>query len=187
MFTKTRLENSTLWRIVRPLYEDPRRHYHTMDGHLARMYAAWERFGWGYDADLDAAVLAHDAIIDPHGHNEARSAQLLLAFDPHAGKASDLVMSTVDHVPLGDWRLVALDLADFLDEAQTRENSRLLLLESKAMGNHADTDARIAHMAGYLTGLAIRLHTSAADPTTPFGAIRQGIQDAAARLQRGIV
>lgn len=192
MHAITRLHNTPLWAVAHTLYGDPRRHYHTLDGHLGRMYQAWSAFGWAYCRDLDTAVLGHDIVLDPAGNNEARSTALIAAIDPASIAAQRLIMGTQHHVPVegwgtGDWRLIALDLADFLNPQQTRTNSRLLLKEAKAMGQTGGDAAIVVRMSGYLSGLAERLAPMANNATTPFPAIQRAIIETANRLENGQV
>jgi hypothetical protein len=193
MYAVTRLEGSLLWQAATPLYTDPRRAYHTLDGHLGSMYAWWQRFGWAYDRHLDEGVLSHDAVLDELGRNEARSAMWHAAVTgAHPdGPVERLILSTERHVPVGGWgvgdpRLIALDLADFLDEATTRANSRLVLEERRRFGDARTQEAIAGGMVGYLSHLQDGLKPACALDGMPFGGISTGIHNAVQRLTNGV-
>jgi hypothetical protein len=193
MYATTRLAGSLMWQAATPLYNDPRRSYHTLDGHVGGMYRWWERFGWAYDRNLDEGVLSHDAVLDGLGDHEARSAMwhAAVAGAPQDGPVAHLILSTERHVPIGGWgvgdpRLIALDLADFLDERATRANSRLLLDERRRFGD-TRPEADIAKgMVSYLIGLETHLQPAQALDGMPFGAISIGVHGAIERLANGV-
>ena len=194
-FPMTRLDGSTLWHAAAVHYGDPRRAYHTMDGHLRAMYAWWERLGWAYCPTLDAGVLAHDVILDGQGRHEERSALWYSAVSGE-GMGSDvaqMILSTASHVPQGGWgvgdpRLLVLDLADFLDEATTRANSRLIVEEAQRFHPALAQDDVLRSSAGYLQGLATRLEPGvAALPSMPIGPIRDGVLATIHRLEHGVL
>lgn len=181
----TQIESSLLARSAMPLYTDSRRVYHNL-AHLQRMFAWAEHLGMVYCPVLDEAVWSHDAILDPMGQNELRSKSWLLAINPQATQAADLVMTTVKHGPSSDNRLAMLDLADFLDDDQTQTNTKLLVEEAKRMSG-AD-EAQINHgILGYLTGLEERIRTGVqdggyGDDTNTFKAINHGVRKTISRL-----
>lgn len=191
----TRLHGSTLWRAAAVHYGDPRRAYHTMDGHLAAMYAWWARLGWAYCPDLDAGVLAHDAILDGLGRHEERSALWYSAVSGESmdGAVPQMILSTASHVPQGGWgvgdpRLLVLDLADFLDESATRANSRRIVEEAQRFATGTTAQDAIGGSIGYLQGLCARLEPGvAAVPSMPLGPIRDGVLATIHRLGNGIL
>lgn len=181
----TKLENSLLANAAKPLYTDPRRAYHDL-AHIERMFAWAAHFNLPYCEDLDKAVWGHDVILDPHGQNEVRSRDWLLAVDPTAKRAGQLVMTTIMHSATDDNRLIMLDLADFIDENQAKANTAALEVESMRMGA-TSIDAVHKGMRGYLGHLNGRLSADIAidafgADTNTFKAIRLGVEKTISRL-----
>lgn len=133
--TWTRLDTSEIWTLAKAVYDsDPRRKYHNWH-HVQRLYYHAEfTFNLPYDDQLDRAILGHDVIFDEHSRKEERSADWLLANDPHSGEeARTHIMRTAGHKPGHDNRILLLDLADFLFKDITVINRALLEEESMAL------------------------------------------------------
>lgn len=156
----TRLEGTELWSAAAAAYRANGHIYHSFHGHIASIYAHAERLGMEYDLSLDRAILAHDVVMDHRGNNERRSAAWLEArLETEDPKASELILTTIDHRPSHpDNRLALLDLAGFIRSEERRVNTRLLRDEARRnAGAEFDQVAWVKGTLHYLTGLHARI------------------------------
>lgn len=131
---------------------DPDRKYHNFH-HIQRGYKNAAKLGFEYDANLDAAWLAHDLVFDKHPDKEERS-WLLFETIWYAAPAEfhslvelpavcDLIGDTNGHENLrGDERIILMDLLDLAGPARTRANHALIQEESTLL--YGITDAECA-------------------------------------------
>lgn len=158
----SRLQGTPIWAKAEAAYAAPDgRHYHNM-GHVLRLYEVAEQAGVRYDRALDLAILAHDAVYDDKPEKERRSADWLLEnadAEEHLGvlaAAERLVMSTADHAPGADNRLVLLDLHDLGDRVVSLENRELVAAEFGALMGVGREDF-LPGNARYMLGMAARI------------------------------
>jgi predicted metal-dependent HD superfamily phosphohydrolase len=128
---------------VRERMSDHRLHYHNIQ-HVMRLYAKAAEWRLPYDANLDAAILWHDAVYDELHHKEYRSAMLMREtaeahpdwFDGlDVTLVFDMIMSTATHevVPDKNSLMIKLDLAELADPVRRRDNFWSILEESRAL------------------------------------------------------
>lgn len=158
----SRLQGTAIWDKAEAAYASPAgRHYHNI-GHVLRLYEIAERSGLRYDRALDLAILAHDAVYDDEPEKERRSADWLLENadeDEDLGvlaSAERLVMSTADHAPSADNRLVLLDLHDLGDPGLSLANRELVAQEFGALMG-VSREQFLPGNAKFMLGMADRI------------------------------
>jgi hypothetical protein len=186
MMLWTKLEGSLLAKSAIPFYEDSRRAYHILD-HIRRMFAWAHYFKIPYDEELDKAIWAHDVIMDPLGNSEVRSKNFLLAIDPTAIVAGNLILTTQTHALGDDNRLILLDLADFLNGPRAAQNTTEVILEHIKMNGHTPRQDILKKSYGYLSNLAASLdkdirNGKAGQDKETFRRIQYGIQEIVKRI-----
>ncbi|MFX4299892.1 hypothetical protein [Pseudosulfitobacter pseudonitzschiae] len=155
----TKLFDTDLWRAAEAQYRMNGHDYHGM-GHIHDLYASAARLGMDYDVDLDHAILTHDVILDGEDRPELRSARWLeLRTGNRFPKASELIMTTVDHLPShDDNRMALLDLSGFLSPGDRTANTRKLRDEAARKKGVSFNQLEWAKGAmGYLKGLHERI------------------------------
>jgi hypothetical protein len=120
---------------------DKARKYHNWH-HVNRLYTWADKWGFKYDLVLDIAIAFHDAVYDHLPNKELRSAELIHEIVPRflpnieqsvLDQAYQLVLTTEDHTPTKDNRLILCDLADFSVEFFRKINEQNVLLECHAV------------------------------------------------------
>lgn len=177
----TRLAGTHLWDVAEAAHASPDgRHYHVF-AHPLRLYEIAAELDLPYCADLDRAILFHDAIYRGREDDVEESARLLLAQDPTATKAAWLVRTTQDHTPCRDNRLILLDLHDLGDLEISLENRELLIAEFEALKGVSREDF-LAGNAGFMRNMVARIVEGVRSPEVHrddlprFGRIVQGIR-----------
>lgn len=168
----SRLVGTRIWGLAEEAYAEPAgRSYHTMR-HVMRLYELADEAGMPYERALDLAILSHDVIYDSLPEKERRSAEWLLrnsdpGEDPDLlNEAVRLVMSTADHTPGRDNRLILLDLHDLGDEALTMANRELLADEFLAL-NGVGREDFVRGNAAFMMGMADRIDSGIEDAHEP--------------------
>lgn len=192
----TKLQDEPIFaRAFRVMTGNPRRHYHNYE-HVHRLYChAKSTLCLPYDRALDLSILTHDVIFDAHGDRELRSIEWLEenlpagSKDPDFQKAASLIEGTIKHKIQPDYRMVMLDLADFLDRKAARNCTELLHLEASALHGMDD----LTFYSGcneYLSDLLVRFKVGAsslpADVQLLHKGICQGISETKGDLQAEI-
>ena len=114
--------------------KDPHRKYHNWDHVKHCLYHAAFTYKFHYDHDLAEAILCHDVIYDTKGDNEKRSVMWMLG--QTGGVVSNPftvayhVMTTVEHRPAVDNRMILLDLANFLNTDERDETREKVIQEN---------------------------------------------------------
>lgn len=139
----SKLLHTPMGDYVRECMSDPDMKYHNI-GHVMRLYAKAAEWHLPYDANLDAAILWHDAVYDFRPEKERRSAEAMRihaqAF-PEDFQGIDvdevyrLIMSTETHeiVPGINPIMIKLDLAELGDPGQATINFWNIIEESQAL------------------------------------------------------
>lgn len=110
--------------------------FHNADRIRAQYRLALDPLAFSYSRALDLAILTKDVVFDTRIRREERSINWLQenlplgAEDPDFQEAADLIRSTVSHSFTGDYRLVLLDLGEFLTEDGTRRALEQLTREA---------------------------------------------------------
>lgn len=153
----TKLRGTEIWTLAERQYDSPAgRAYHNM-GHVEHLYEVAEELGYPYDEDLDQAILRHDVIYDKNPQKEFRSALWMLGTVHEASaKTKSLVMSTADHTPCEDNRLIILDLYDLSIKDRREANLILIREESKSLYEISEADFKEANIA-FMSGLYDRI------------------------------
>jgi hypothetical protein len=131
----TRLQGTVLFQLAaETMSRSKRRHYHNFN-HVIHLYRhAQYTFAFAYSRALDIAILAHDVIFDSLPDRELRSIEWLRIHlgedDPDFAEAVEMIIATIDHRLTADYRMVLLDLADFIEPVTSDENTDLLRLEA---------------------------------------------------------
>tara|TARA_R110002051_G_scaffold161058_1_gene232723 strand:+ start:547 stop:1137 length:591 start_codon:yes stop_codon:yes gene_type:complete len=176
----TQLAGTDLWEQARSRHDaDSWRSYHAFD-HPVYLYTKAEALGYRYCASLDAAILTHDVIVSGQTPEQA-SWEWLKAHQAQPDMVSKrLIMSTVDHLPGADNRLIILDLSGFLHDDVRRANTEALRVEKERQSGW-DRETFDLKTLGYLTGLEGRiaqgldLPVVSPDDGEVLGEIRSGI------------
>lgn len=128
-------------------------HYHNIH-HVNRLYDIAREWGIGYNPNLDAAILWHDAVYDNGPRKEERSAELMLKssktnpqwFDGvDVEKVYSMIQNTETHeLDLNtNSTLIMLDVAELADPDQRYMNFWLILRESVELYDISIRDAAI--------------------------------------------
>lgn len=125
--------------VLNRMDSNPDLRYHN-SRHIKLMYIAAESKGFEYDADLDAAILWHDAVYDDKPFKEERSVDLFLetvrthdwAENLNVDKVVDLILTTKHHAidKETDARLIMLDLDGLAHYNTAYDNAWDILAES---------------------------------------------------------
>lgn len=164
----TRLQDTQIWADAEVAYSQPNgRHYHNM-GHVLRLYDVAEETVVPYDRALDLAILGHDVIYDDKPQKELRSAEWLMSYTGPEDyvdfeTAYDLIMSTADHTPCEDNRLILLDLHDLGDHDISIKNRELVASEFQAL-NGITREQFLDGNTKFMLGLADRIDMAYLDP-----------------------
>ena len=136
------------------------RFYHNWE-HVERCYFhALNTFNFPYDKELDWAIAFHDCVYDDKPDKELRSAQALERYRSFGGaptKASELILSTTNHVPYPDPRMVLVDLADFMDKKTADANFEKVLRENLCLYPNVPIREVLRQMVRYQTMLFERI------------------------------
>lgn len=152
----TKLNGTALWEDARARHDaDDWRRYHAFS-HPLGMYEMADRLGVEYCHSLDLAILAHDVVLTGAEPELASWEWLKMRQRTPDLKAQGLIMSTKEHRPGVDNRLLVLDLAGFLCDDVRRKNTESLR-EEKRLEAGWDSEAFNERTHAYLTGLARRI------------------------------
>lgn len=150
----TKLNNSTLSALAHPLYTEEHKTYHNL-AHIESMFFWAEELNIPYCPALDKAIWAHDVIYDSIGNNEYRSAtwfEYLFPNDPDLNKVKTIINSTKTHKASDDNRIILLDLADFMDEVISKENTEKIINELVTIHKSSKKQV-IPNMIKFLTNM----------------------------------
>lgn len=157
----TQLEGTPEWAAIKGIYDANDLDYHDFGGHVFRIYQWAHDLKIPYSRALDEAIATHDVILDYRGAHERRSIALAdaLFHNENNAERSAYIENTINHRPADTHSVMGmLDLADFVNEQQTRRNTELLLLEAKRKkGDAFNYDDQIAANIAYLIGLHQRI------------------------------
>jgi len=138
--TWTKLSGTPMETHVQNMMSDLRLRYHNFD-HITALYASAENKQIEYCAELDCAILWHDAVYDEFPDKELRSAEAMrqAAIDHpdwfsgiDVDIAYNMIMNTAGHIYSEnvDPALIYLDLGDLTCPDKRLENYGNILMES---------------------------------------------------------
>lgn len=152
----TQLEGTALWDDAKRRHDaDDWRRYHAF-GHPIDLYGKAEALGIAYCPALDAGILTHDVIVTGDAPERSSWSWLRSRQDYPDATTGKLILSTAEHRPCADNRLIILDLSGFLSDDERRANTEALRVEKELQHGCCRSTFDI-HTRGYLTGLAERI------------------------------
>lgn len=137
----SKLYQEDMGKYVAVLMETPARQYHNIV-HVQRLYRHAKRLNVPYSADLDCAILWHDAVYDSDPDKEYRSVEAMKAAAKEQpqwfegvdiSKAAEMIINTITHEyveEINPW-MIRLDTVELSDPDMRYDNFWSLMAEAR--------------------------------------------------------